>query len=33
MVIHLANFGQTSHDLVNPWNTEYPDDQVEFSEN
>jgi hypothetical protein len=32
-ILNRSNLGKTSDDLVNLWNTEFPDDQVVFSEN
>jgi hypothetical protein len=32
-ILNRANIGKTSSDLVTMWNTQYPDDQVEFSQN
>jgi hypothetical protein len=32
-ILNRSNIGKTSDDLVNLWNTEFPDDQVVFSEN
>jgi len=32
-ILNRENIGKTSTELVTLWNTEYPDDQVSFSEN
>jgi len=32
-ILNRSNIGKTSDDLVSMWNTEYPDDQVVFSQN
>jgi hypothetical protein len=32
-ILNRSNIGKTSSDLVTMWNTQYPDDQVEFSQN
>jgi hypothetical protein len=32
-ILNRSNIGKTSDDLVNLWTTEFPDDQVVFSEN
>jgi hypothetical protein len=32
-ILNRENIGKTSSDLVTMWNTQYPDDQVEFSQN
>jgi hypothetical protein len=32
-IINRENIGKTGEELVNKWNTDYPDDQVTFSAN
>jgi hypothetical protein len=32
-ILNRENIGKTSSDLVTMWNTQYPDDQVELSQN